>query len=133
LSWSANYNYCVSHEGAHTSGQYNPEDSPIIEPAIANPTGFNLVLHCSGVYANQNAGAITAAATLLLTFITAGLVWLGYLQYTTARTQLRAYIAVETLGLSEGDAPYQGWPRGRFTIKNTGQTPARNVRAWSPS
>jgi hypothetical protein len=73
--------------------------------------------------------AITAIATILLTFVTGGLVWVGYVQLRTTRAQLRAYAFVESAHI-EGVAIGQT-PRANVTIKNFGQTPAFRLRQWA--
>lgn len=76
-------------------------------------------------FAKANAEAITAFATLLLTLVTAGLVWTARLQILTSRAQLRAYVSVESGQISV----YVGTaPRAQVNIKNYGQTPAYKFR-----
>jgi hypothetical protein len=73
--------------------------------------------------------AITAIAAILLTFVTGGLVWVGYVQLRTTRAQLRAYVFVESAhieGVAIGHTPL-----ANVTIKNFGQTPAFRLRQWA--
>jgi hypothetical protein len=76
-------------------------------------------------FINENGVGITAIATLLLTFVTAGLVWTARLQILTSRAQLRAYVYVESaqISLVAGAAP-----KTQVNIKNYGQTPAYKFR-----
>jgi hypothetical protein len=99
LSWPANYNYCVSHSGAHNSGQYNQYGIAIFAPGIDDPSAVHLFTHFFWVFTDQHAGAPSAASTILLTFITFGLVVLGWMQFSTTRAQLRAYVGIETAGI----------------------------------
>jgi hypothetical protein len=69
----------------------------------------------------------TAAATVLLTFITGGLVIVGYWQIRTIRAQLRAYVfvsAAKVTNVVEGN----DIPQVHVYIKNYGQTPAYELR-----
>jgi hypothetical protein len=72
---------------------------------------------------NHN-GAITAVFTVLLTVVTGGLVWTGYVQIRTTRAQLRAYVLTARTIVTN---VAQGVPEAEVTIKNFGQTPAYNV------
>jgi hypothetical protein len=75
---------------------------------------------------NDYGVAITALATVLLTFVTGGLVWIGYMQVNTTRAQLRAYVFVskaKVTNVVDGD----GMPEAIIVIKNSGQTPARDL------
>jgi hypothetical protein len=79
---------------------------------------------------------ITAISTVLLTFVTAGLVWVGYQQIRTTRFQLRAYVYPDSVGLVEVTMLNPPQPNRAnepcivFLWKNTGQTPATNVISW---
>jgi hypothetical protein len=76
-------------------------------------------------FANEYGAAVTALATLLLAFVTAGLVWMARRQIVTSRAQLRAYLAVESgqiLALAGAQ------PRAQITVRNYGQTPAYKFR-----
>jgi hypothetical protein len=78
-----------------------------------------------GAFANEYGVATTALATLLLTFVTAGLVLMARRQIITSRAQLRAYVAIESgqIHALAGDQP-----RAQMTLKNYGQTPAYKFR-----
>jgi hypothetical protein len=76
-------------------------------------------------FINENGEGITAVATLLLTFVTAGLVWTARQQFVTSRAQLRAYVSVEAGQIS---AVPGAVPRAQVNIKNYGQTPAYKFR-----
>src|SRR2546430_15101291 len=78
---------------------------------------------------NDYGVAIAALATVLLTFVTGGLVWVGYIQLRTTRAQLRAYAFVESAHI-EGVAIGQP-SRAYVTIKNFGQTSAFRLRQWA--
>ena len=87
-----NYNYCVGHNGQHATGQHDQNGSPIIEPAIDNPSSINLIVYCGGIYASDNGTGITALATVLLTIVTGLVGKLAWEQGETTRAQLRAYM-----------------------------------------
>jgi hypothetical protein len=80
---------------------------------------------------------ITAISTALLTFVTAGLVWVGYQQVRTTRFQLRAYVFPDSAALVDGtmlNPPipiHANVPGVVLLWKNTGQTPAANVVSWA--
>ena len=104
---------------------------------IANteqPDGFSfffkkrLAFECTVRFIEVHNAVITAIATVLLTFVTGGLIWAGYQQIRTIRAQLRAYVTTVP-----GFSIRQGGNRGalkfefRPQILNTGQTPAYKV------
>jgi hypothetical protein len=123
LHLSPNYNYCVAHNGEHATGQTDQDGTPIIEPAIDQPTAVNLLLFCGGLYASENADTMTALSTVLLTILTFGLAYLAYDQGRTTRAQLRAYVFLDKLSFErEGQALTL-----TFTMLNSGETPAKNV------
>jgi hypothetical protein len=76
-------------------------------------------------FAKANGEAITAIATLLLTFVTAGLVVMARRQIVTSRAQLRAYVAVES---GQIFALANQRLRALVIVKNYGQTPAYKFR-----
>jgi hypothetical protein len=82
---------------------------------------------CAAQFVRKDNGAITALATLLLTFVTAILVWMAFQQNRTTRAQLRAYVMVGTADTA--DIAFDRMPKGKIQIKNFGQTPAHNVCA----
>jgi len=96
---SSDFQACVGQNETNQSGKASDESLPIFSVAIT-------YRDCFGRFANENNGAITALATVLLTFVTAGLVWVGYRQIITTRAQLRAYIAIENVEASGGKDAY---------------------------
>jgi len=77
-------------------------------------------------FVNDYGAAITALATILLTFVTAGLVLMGYRQIATSRAQLRAYLSVESGEIR--DLVTGAQPVAHIVVKNYGQTPAYKFR-----
>jgi hypothetical protein len=97
--------------------QYTKKGCPSAISAIFVPVGD--FVH---IYKEE----IGAASGALLTFITAGLVWVGYRQIVTSRAQLRAYVYVHSarvINAAEGEGPLIA----HVVIKNFGETPARRV------
>lgn len=90
-------------------------------------------LECSGDFFTSNQLSITTFSTLLLVLVTGGLVWFGWRQVATTRSQLRAYIGVDEM--REPKQRTLEWePRGTsgamYVIAsaiNHGTTPALNV------
>lgn len=116
---------CVSQTGRaeNSQGNQNPKQSA---PHFAV---FRGDWDCLGQFVDLNNAAITAAATALLTLITAGLVWVGAMQISTSRAQLRAYVAVSEAHLENigvGRVPF-----AVLTVKNFGQTPAYEMTNWA--
>lgn len=71
-----------------------------------------------------------AWVTGILTVIGAVQGALFVMQLLTTRAQLRAYVFLQSAGITDGrDKP--GLPWSRVEIKNTGATPAYDVRHWS--
>jgi hypothetical protein len=128
LALSANYNYCVGHNGQHYTGQYDQKGAPIVEPSIDNPSPVSLFVYCGGIYSNENGGGITALSTVLLTVVTVLLGYLAVEQGSTTRVQLRAYIVIKAVGLGT-DGPDK--PMVWVEVKNIGSTPALNVSSRS--
>ena len=130
---SDSFNYCVDHQGKYpaTQGEQDQSSSLPIAGKVA------IAISCMGSYSNINGVAITAIATLLLTFVTAGLVYTAYLQIRTGRVQLRAYVYPEAADLFETTLINPPIPERanipfvQIAWKNTGQTPASNVILWS--
>jgi hypothetical protein len=125
--------YCIDHSGQYPTSQ--SADNQSFSVSISG--GPKLWLSCGVGYANANGVAITALATLLLTFVTGGLVWTAYLQIHTARAQLRAYILPTGVTITEGkfnNPPImdtEGQLYAYVEWKNTGQTPAYKMVSWS--
>jgi len=120
LALSPTYNYCVSNNGQHYTGEHNQEGSPVIEGPIDSPTPIRLFIFCGGLYANENGSGITALATVLLTIVTGLLGWLAWDQGHTARAQLRAYVSVEGLTVKRSSKVL----RLEIKLLNSGETPA---------
>ena len=105
---------------------------------------------CLGVFVDENNGAITAFATVLLTIVTGGLILVALKQERTTRIQLRAYVGIATADVVNvaplpvtvpGQIPLQATnatfgnptigPAAVIVIKNTGQTSALDVINWA--
>jgi hypothetical protein len=71
---------------------------------------------------HDDADAITALATVLLVFVTGGLVWMAYRQIVTSRAQLRAYVGVVTADIH--GVVVNGIPKAHIAFRNYGKTPA---------
>jgi len=109
---SSNFQACVSE----SKKQQSARSRIVVTYAVAYKD-------CLWRLANENNGTITAVATLLLTFVTGGLVWIGYRQITTSRAQLRAYVFVGEVKIIDPDGTE---PQAQITLSNFGQTPAYN-------
>lgn len=105
-----------------------PQPSALAVPQIPAPASNRAdgLWARLGAFANEYGVAITALATILLTFVTAGLVWMGYRQIATSRAQLRAYVFLESGEII--DAVAGGQPKAHIVVKNYGQTPAYKFR-----
>lgn len=92
-----------------------------------------IILECSGEFFTENRDPLTTLSTLLLVFVTGGLVWFGWRQVSTTRTQLRAYIGVDEMrdpGLRKLEWEQRGAGSVMYVlaaVKNHGSTPALNV------
>lgn len=122
---SVNYQYCVNHEGQYGSAHHDEKSTPAVNPVLNHSTKVVVFLYCGGAFADANAGAITAVATVLLTVVTAILAWLAFRQGRTSRAQLRAYIAAFPGAIFAID-PNQRLV-GTFAFTNGGRTPAYKV------
>jgi hypothetical protein len=69
---------------------------------------------------------IISIFTVLLVFVTGGLIWVGFRQIVTSRAQLRAYVFVHTAKVVILDDEVTV-PTAVVVIKNSGQTPARRL------
>lgn len=120
---------CQSEYQAESAGEKKIENLPLNFERI-------VAFRCTAGFVNQYNAVITAIATVLLTFVTGGLVWTGYVQIKTIRIQLRAYVFPHTVGLWDGmmlepQIPEKANEPGIvIEWKNTGQTPASNVISW---
>jgi hypothetical protein len=105
-------------------------------PAPTITSGFTLYKQCIGGAISHFNAVITALSTMLLTFVTGGLVWMGYLQISTTRAQLRAYLFLKSAGLYDGttiappDPLLANVPIVHAQILNSGQTPAFLVHSF---
>jgi hypothetical protein len=93
-----------------------------------NPSGLSVIRayrDCIGQFVRKDNGAITAIATVLLTFVTGLLSLLALQQYRTSQAQLRAYLFVNQVQAWRFDDPHRLVVR--VEIKNFGQTPAKKV------
>ena len=131
LQSSTNFRYCINNQGQYPAPQYkNNQATAVLVPASSNG---GVVLSCIGGFANENGAGITALATVLLMFITAGLAWISRQQYITTRAQLRAYLLPVSVGIFDGTtvippmAAFAGFPLTHLMMRNSGQTPAYNV------
>jgi hypothetical protein len=127
---------CIDNQGQDPASQ-NPEHKAAAIP-VSHPSRIDIYAVCTMRFANNNGNAITALATVLLALVTGLLVWIVWLQFSTSRAQLRAYVFIETAGIFDGptwataDVPAgSGCPGSHLVIKNFGQTPAYDVRHWS--
>lgn len=119
---SANYNYCVGHNGQYEIEAQDPKGPPVVHEPISAPSFTRLVVFCGGVFAHDNGDGITAFGTVLLFLVTAILGGIAYRQFTTTRAQLRAYIAlapVEAALLADNCTIVV-----KVSMKNVGATPA---------
>lgn len=94
------------------------------------PSSGGNIIECEAFFANVNGSAITAIATVLLTLVTGGLVWLGWIQLVTTRTQMRAQVfPKDFLQLWVPDSPTSGLYSWRFrpVWENSGETAAEKV------
>jgi hypothetical protein len=133
LSFSSDYQYCISHQGEHQTIQSHDNGAPVINIPLSHPTGFSLTVYCIGVFASDDAPGITAIATLLLTLVTAGLVWVTYLQLAANRIQSRPHVFATQLNSFWDLDPQTSRYNWRLapTWTNSGDTPTRRLRTWS--
>ena len=74
---------------------------------------------------------ISTVSSVLLVFVTGGLVYLGFVQDKTKRKQLRAYLAIDEdlrPGIEQGWLPNKKQFLFHASVKNYGITPAYKVR-----
>ncbi|HWA91366.1 MAG TPA: hypothetical protein VG889_15125 [Rhizomicrobium sp.] len=87
---SRNFQSCEQHQGQYPTTQNNENElSPVLVPG---PNSVRVFWSCSGGYANENGGAITALATVFLMILTGLLAYLARVQFVTSRTQLQAFV-----------------------------------------
>jgi hypothetical protein len=119
-SYSSSFQSCISQEGGQNAAKKGESQSHTIFVVSSH-------LRCAARFAESHNGVITAIATVLLTFVTGGLVFTGYQQIQTSRAQLRAYVVA--YGKNCETTP--GQFISHVEVKNTGQTPARNLKIIS--
>jgi hypothetical protein len=114
---------------AQTEQQSSYKDCPSTISAIFIPIGD---------FIHSYKDEIGATAAVLLAFITAGLVWVGYRQIVTSRAQLRAYVFMEggslrliDIVIDEATGQKARYVEGFIVLKNMGVTPASNHRNWT--
>jgi len=133
LALSPNYNYCAGHQGSYYLDSTDPGATSRLTERINSPTFINLFLYCSSVYVTQNAGALTAFATILLAVVTLALVAIAIAQWTAARRSNEHFQATERAYVKLSHYPpgvqfiqNMGAPHivMAVQIKNHGHTPA---------
>jgi hypothetical protein len=131
---SQTFENCIKDQEKTYSLQAS-NDNPSAFASVGTYLEFRRI--CAGDFANRGSNAITALATVLLTFVTAGLIWTGFLQVRTTREQLRAYVFPDAAAVWEGttlNTPRNDridWPGIELSWRNSGQTPAKNVVCWA--
>jgi hypothetical protein len=118
---SSIFQACVSESIAQQRAQAAEKRFTLSYIIVAYEVAYK---DCLGRFTNENNGAITAVSTLLLTFVTAGLVFIGYRQHRTTRAQLRAYVFVGEVKIIDPDGAE---PQAAVTLSNFGKTPAYRV------
>jgi len=126
---SPDFQYCENHQSQYPASNALGDKAATLQVPTSERSGFSTFYACAGAFVHSNADGITAISTLLLTLVTAGLVYIAIVQANTTRAQLRAYLMPESVGIS--DAP--GDPRGFYWhvgFRNTGQTPAHKAASF---
>jgi hypothetical protein len=121
--YSLSFQQCVSDGSAKTAEQNSANQNDPV-PAIVRS-----YVRCTERFANRYNALITALATVLLGVITFGLILSGIDQQHTTRAQLRAYVMVQSVVITE--IHDGGAPDAHITLKNFGQTPATDVTHWA--
>lgn len=118
-TYSPSFEKCVTDHQSQKRG-----DEPVnLHQTVMTGASVPVLLRCEGTFVDENANTFTAVATVFLTLVTGGLVFVGYRQIQTSRQQLRAYVFIE-------DALFQMNPGGgeawyiHIAMKNFGSTPA---------
>jgi hypothetical protein len=131
VGWHSSFHHCVDEAAA----TYQAEHYQNGDQTVASVPFLHGYSSCAARVTRHDGEAITAISTAILTFVTLGLVLLGMEQSRTTRAQLRAYVLVESASIQDQgtlpSAPVQatsGCPFARVIIKNSGQTPATEVR-----
>src|SRR5258706_4667335 len=82
---SLSFQQCKSQYEANTASQEQIKNlSFFIKRVIA--------LRCTAEFVRTHDAAITAVATVLLTFVTGGLIWVGFLRIKNPPPKLRAHV-----------------------------------------
>jgi hypothetical protein len=109
-----------------TQNATNNEPPPQGVPGLV---GIPNYWDCVGRFVFDENPAITAIATALLTVVTMGLLWVGYMQIRTTRAELRAYVFARPIGIPDTDET--DCPFVHLEMKNSGKTPAYDVTHWT--
>jgi hypothetical protein len=112
---------------------YNPATENFEKSITSFSAAFGTHRDCFGNFTHDNAEAIIAAFTIILSFSTIFL-WVATRDLVrgvenTAKQQLRAYLSIE---LAVRDGPHQVVPefKAKIIFKNCGQTPAYDGALW---
>lgn len=115
-SFSSSFQSCASQERSRGTAENGGKQNQTVALVASQ-------LRCATRFADSHNGIITATATVLLFFVTGGLVWTGYQQFKTTRAQLRAYVIAYGTNIPQRPGHFHS----HVEIKNTGQTPARKL------
>jgi hypothetical protein len=109
---SSSFQRCQSEHEANTPGQ-EQNLSIFIERVIAR--------RCTAEFVHTHSPELNAVAAVMLTLVTVGLLWVGYMQIVTTRGQLRAYVFAGecTIGFDGENNPI-----AIVRVLNTGASPA---------
>ena len=106
---SLSFQKCESEQEAQTASEQQIKNiSVFIKRVIAG--------RCTAEFVRTD----SPVAAILLTIITGGLLWIGYMQIVTTRGQLRAYLFAECTI----DVTHEGNPIALVRVHNSGATPA---------
>jgi hypothetical protein len=108
---------------------YAERFSSSFQSCIGQQASAAAYARCTVRFTDSHNGIITALATVLLMVVTAGLMAVGYMQITTTRAQLRAYVTVKSKNLFEPNTDEK--LTHDLEITNRGQTPAYKLRIIS--
>lgn len=133
---SSDFSYCQDHNGEFPTRQAEQNNASTIG---ANDSSRWVFASCLSGFFNVNSGAYTALATVVLTFLTGILGYLAHLQFSSSRTQLRAFVFVPGIQAFFDIDPAVTQPADpamprivshwgfRPTWQNSGATPTRNM------
>ena len=119
VTFSPSYNKC--------EGEYAQQGGKNEQAQFSERIGA--LAACEATFANENGGAITGIATVLLTVVTALLVWMAYDQGRTARAQLRAYVFIDNVKGQLNQRAGNWHFAVKVRIKNFGATPAHQLQS----